>query len=81
MAKTFKSQVATGNDLLEGDVVYLTEAGGWTRTHAQAAVAGGQLDSGLGFVAQTGQDAAVFLPVEAPTVEHDAAAGGMNEAG
>lgn len=39
MSKPFKPQVATANDLLEGDVVYLTEAGGWTRDHAEAAVA------------------------------------------
>lgn len=42
MAKIFKPQVATANDLLEGDVVYLTEVGGWTRRHEEAAVAGNQ---------------------------------------
>lgn len=39
MARKFLPQVATGNDLLEGDVVYFTPAGGWSRDHAEAAVA------------------------------------------
>lgn len=39
MAKKFKPQVATANDLLEGDVVYLTAERGWTRRHEEAAVA------------------------------------------
>jgi len=39
MARKFLPKVATGNDLLEGDVVYFTEAGDWTREHAEAAVA------------------------------------------
>ncbi|WP_111429087.1 DUF2849 domain-containing protein [Rhodobacteraceae bacterium DSL-40] len=40
MAKVFAPQIATGNDLLEGDVVYFTAAGGWTRVLAEAATAG-----------------------------------------
>lgn len=32
-------QVVTANDLFEGDVVYLTVDGGWTRRHGEAAVA------------------------------------------
>ncbi|MFQ5623305.1 MAG: DUF2849 domain-containing protein [Paracoccaceae bacterium] len=39
MARKFLPQVATGNHLLEGDVVFLTEAGGWSREHGDAAVA------------------------------------------
>lgn len=39
MAKIFKPQVVTGNDLLEGDVIYLTSAGDWSRRHEEAAVA------------------------------------------
>jgi hypothetical protein len=31
--------MATGNDLLEGDVVYVTSDGGWSRTIADAALA------------------------------------------
>jgi len=39
MARKFLPKVATGNDLLQGDVVYFTEQGDWTREHAEAAVA------------------------------------------
>lgn len=39
MARAFKPRIATGNDLLEGDVVYFTEAGGWSRVIWEAAVA------------------------------------------
>lgn len=39
MAKAFKPQMATGNDLLEGDVVYFTYDGGWSRDIGDAALA------------------------------------------
>ena len=39
MARVFTPKVVTANDLVEGDVVYLTAAGGWSRRHADAAVA------------------------------------------
>jgi hypothetical protein len=39
MAKVFKPQMATGNHLLEGDVVYFTAQGGWTREISEAALA------------------------------------------
>ena len=39
MAKAFKPQIVTANDLLLGDVIYLTAEGGWTRDHANAQVA------------------------------------------
>ncbi|MCI4663693.1 MAG: DUF2849 domain-containing protein [Neomegalonema sp.] len=39
MAKAFEPQIVTANDLLLGDVIYRTEAGGWTREHREAAVA------------------------------------------
>ncbi|QHQ36397.1 DUF2849 domain-containing protein [Algicella marina] len=39
MARKFLPKVATGNHLLEGDVVYFTAQGGWTRLHEEAAVA------------------------------------------
>ena len=39
MARKFTSQVATGNDLLEGDVVYFTSNGGWSRSHGDAELA------------------------------------------
>jgi hypothetical protein len=39
MAKAYVPQIATGNDLLEGDVVYLTAEHSWTRLLGEAAVA------------------------------------------
>lgn len=39
MAREFKPQMATANDLLEGDVVYFTAQGAWSRFIAQAALA------------------------------------------
>ncbi len=39
MAKAFQPQVATANDLLTGDVVYLAADGEWTRELAGALVA------------------------------------------
>jgi hypothetical protein len=39
MARAFKPQMATGNALLEGDVVYFTSAGEWSRDIGDAAVA------------------------------------------
>lgn len=39
MARVFKPQMATGNDLLEGDVVYFTSAGDWSRFIGDAALA------------------------------------------
>ena len=39
MPKQKHPQVVTANDLFEGDVIYLTENGGWTRQHGEAAVA------------------------------------------
>ena len=39
MARSFQPQFATGNDLLEGDVVYFTSAGEWSRRIGDAALA------------------------------------------
>ncbi len=39
MARKFLPKVATGNHLLEGDVVYFTAEGGWTRRHSEATLA------------------------------------------
>jgi hypothetical protein len=38
-ARKFQPQMATGNDLLEGDVVYFTAAGDWSREIGDAALA------------------------------------------
>lgn len=37
--EAFPPRIVTANDLLVGDVVYLTAAGGWSRRLAEAAVA------------------------------------------
>jgi uncharacterized protein DUF2849 len=39
MARKFQPQMATGNDLFEGDVVYFTSTGGWSREIGDAALA------------------------------------------
>lgn len=39
MAKVFLPKVATGNDLLEGDAIYFTPEGQWSRLHGDAKVA------------------------------------------
>lgn len=39
MPKQKHPQVVTANDLFEGDVIYLTTEGGWTRQHGDAAIA------------------------------------------
>ena len=39
MARKFQPQMATGNDLLEGDVVYFTSVGTWSRSIGDAALA------------------------------------------
>ena len=39
MAAKFSPKIVSANDLLEGDVVYLDAAGGWTRDLSQAVVA------------------------------------------
>ena len=38
-ARKFHPQIATGNDLLEGDVVYFTSDGEWSREIGDAALA------------------------------------------
>ncbi len=38
-ARKFQPQMATGNDLFEGDVVYFTAAGTWSRAIGDAALA------------------------------------------
>lgn len=39
MTKTPALQAVTANDLMDGDVVYLTPASGWSRELAEAAIA------------------------------------------
>ena len=39
MARPFVPKIITANDLLEGDVIYLTAEGRWSRTYEDAVVA------------------------------------------
>lgn len=39
MPKTFSPQIVTANDLLMGDVIYLTAENDWSRDHGEAVVA------------------------------------------
>ena len=39
MPRKFLPKVATANDLFEGDTIYFTKDGAWTRSHAHADVA------------------------------------------
>jgi hypothetical protein len=36
MARAFTPKVITANALLEGDVIYMTSAGKWSRSHGEA---------------------------------------------
>ena len=45
MPRAKHPQIVTANDLHEGDVIYLTLDGGWTRAHAEAAVAHAEDDA------------------------------------
>jgi len=45
MAKASKPQIVTANDLFEGDVVYFTAGGFWSRSIIDAAVAHSQADA------------------------------------
>lgn len=36
MARRFTPKIVTANDLIEGDVIYLTENDSWSRNHAEA---------------------------------------------
>lgn len=39
MARQFSAQIITANDLFEGDVIYLTQTGSWSRDIAEAHIA------------------------------------------
>lgn len=64
MARAFVPQIVTANDLLEGDVIYLTADHGWSREHGDAAVARSQEEADallkLG-AAQHGQVVGAYL--------------------
>lgn len=45
MARAFIPKVVTANDLLEGDVIYLTASGDWTRLHSEALLLDNEADA------------------------------------
>ncbi len=47
MPRQFTPKVVTANALIEGDVIYLTEDGGWTRMLEEAAVLTDEADAEL----------------------------------
>ncbi|MEM9580315.1 MAG: DUF2849 domain-containing protein [Pseudomonadota bacterium] len=64
MPKAFTPKVVTANALLEGDVVYLTEADTWTRDLRQAALLTDEADADLRLLqaeAQTGVVVGAYL--------------------
>ncbi|GAB4363985.1 MAG: DUF2849 domain-containing protein [Oricola sp.] len=42
MAREYRPRIVTANDLLEGDVIYLTASGEWSRDHGEAVIAWSQ---------------------------------------
>jgi len=64
MARQTHPQIVTGNDLFEGDVIYLTASGEWSRDHGDAAVAhdGDEAERLLGIAnAQPGRIVGAYL--------------------
>ncbi len=61
-AKPARPRIVTGNDLFDGDVVYLTAAGDWSRAHADAAVAETDADAEALLAQATAQPAKVVGP-------------------
>lgn len=47
MARRFKPQIATGNDLLDGDVVYFTQGLKWSRFIGDAWIANNEEAAGV----------------------------------
>jgi hypothetical protein len=61
MARPYAPRIVSANDLMIGDVVYLTAAGGWTRDLAQAAVAT-DAETAEALLAQAAQPSVVVDP-------------------
>ena len=62
MPKAFAPKIVSANDLLDGDVVYLTPAHGWTRRLAEAAVAHDEAAAAALLAAAAAQPGAVVGP-------------------
>ncbi len=59
MARAFTPKVVTANHLLEGDVIYLTNSGDWTRTLCDAILLTDEADADLRLLEATKQVATV----------------------
>ena len=67
MARKFLPQIATANDLFEGDVVYFNN-GSWTREHAEAQVAETQ-EAAEALLAEAMKDEAVMVGIYLADIE------------
>ncbi|WP_172326914.1 DUF2849 domain-containing protein [Mangrovicoccus sp. HB161399] len=59
MARAFTPKVVTANDLIEGDVIYLTEQDQWTRQHTEAELIEDEAHAQLRLLFANGQQAKV----------------------
>ncbi len=59
MARAFTPKVVTANDLIEGDVIYLTDQDQWTRQHTEAELIEDEAHAQLRLIFANGQQAKV----------------------
>ncbi|WP_204113987.1 DUF2849 domain-containing protein [Shimia biformata] len=59
MARAFTPKVVTANALIEGDVIYLTEDGQWTRELSEAALLTDEADAQLRLLEAEQQQGAI----------------------
>ncbi|MBB5515859.1 hypothetical protein FHS89_001879 [Rubricella aquisinus] len=71
MPKSFTPQIVTANDLMLGDVIYLTE-GGWSRRHGDALVARSASEAQEMLATAQAQALKIVGPYLADTVLDDA---------
>ena len=72
MPRTFTPKIVTANDLMMGDVIYLTAAHDWSRAHGDAAVAHTQEDVDALLEAAQAQALKIVGPYLADTILDDA---------
>ncbi|PZX42315.1 uncharacterized protein DUF2849 [Roseinatronobacter thiooxidans] len=66
MSRAFLPSVLTANDLFEGDVVYLTASGHWSRAHGDALLFQDAAAAGEALAAAQAQPARLVGPYLAP---------------
>lgn len=66
MSRDFVPSVLTANDLFEGDVVYLTASGDWSRQHAEAQLFTDEQDAAEALAAAQAQPERLVGPYLAP---------------